>query len=459
VLRKYNLTLQQVSDAISRYSANFSAGQLRTDSGIVSVRIENQFYNGDEFRNIPIKIGANGAKVLLRDIAEIKDQFIEGERYFKYSGENAIFMSVKATKDQNMIPVAESVKAFIEARNATLPPGMQLKVLVDMTYYLNARLDMMLKNLLQGSILVALMLSLFLRFRLAFWVMVGLPLCFLGAMMVMPIFSVSINILSLFAFIMVLGIVVDDAIVIGESAYSEIEKSGNGVNSVVRGARKVATPATFGVLTTIAVFAPFVMASGPDGAFFYNIAVVVILCLIFSLIESKLILPAHIAHTNFQPTPKGGWRDRFNRRFFGFVNGSYRRFIDLCCEWRWSVFCAFVAVLVISFGLVKANYVRFVPSPKVPHDFPSINIEMNETVSDQQTIEALRSIENIILGIEAQTKAKYGQGMIRDVLAYNKSRSEARIVVPLVDEELRPFDTFELARQWRQAIPVIPGMK
>ncbi|RCU51550.1 AcrB/AcrD/AcrF family protein [Corallincola holothuriorum] len=459
VLRKYDLTLRQVSDAISRYSANFSAGQLRTDSGIVSVRIENQFYSGEEFRNIPIKIGANGAKVLLKDIATIKDQFTEGERYFKYSGENAIFMSVNATKDQNMVPVAESVKSFIEARNKTLPPGMEIKILVDMTYYLNARLDMMLKNLLQGSLLVALMLTIFLRFRLAFWVMVGLPLCFLGAMMLMPVFGVSINILSLFAFIMVLGIVVDDAIVIGESAYSEVEKHGGGVENVVRGARKVATPATFGVLTTIAVFAPFVMASGPEGAFFYNIAVVVILCLIFSLIESKLILPAHIAHTHFAPVDENSWRARFNRRFFGFVNGPYRRFVVQCTEWRWAVFCGFIALLVISFGLVQANHVRFVPSPKVPHDFPSISIEMNENVSDQQTIDALRTIESAILAIEAQTEADYGQGMIRDILAFNESRSEARIVVPLVDEELRPYDTFELARQWRDAIPSIPGMK
>lgn len=459
VLREYNLTLADVSAAISKYSANFSAGQLRTDSGIIAVRIENQFYQGHEFRNIPIKIGANGAKVLLKDIATIKDGFTEGERYFKYSGENAIFMSVKATKDQNMIPVAESVKKYIAERNKTLPEGMQLKVLVDMTYYLNGRLDMMLKNLLQGSILVALMLALFLRFRLAFWVMVGLPLCFLGAVMMMPIFGVSINILSLFAFIMVLGIVVDDAIVIGESAYSEVEKSGGGVESVVRGARKVATPATFGVLTTIAVFAPFTLTSGPEGAFFYNIAVVVILCLAFSLIESKLILPAHLAHTRFTPVKEGSWRARFNKRFFGFVNGTYKDFITRCTEWRWFVFCLFIAALFISFALISANYVRFVPSPKVPHDFPRISIEMNENGSDEQTIHALRTIESVVIQIEEQTKAEHGQGMIRDILAFNRGRTEAALVIPLVDEQLRPYDTFELARRWREAMPTLPGLK
>ncbi|GAA0341058.1 efflux RND transporter permease subunit [Bowmanella denitrificans] len=459
MLRRYNLTLDDVATAIRRYSANISAGQIRTDSGIIAVRVENQYYNGDEFRNIPVKIGANGAKVLLQDVAFIQDDLTEGERYFKYSGENAIFMSVKATKDQNMVPVAKSVKDFIDHRNQTLPHGVEMRVLVDMTYYLNARLDMMLNNLWQGAILVALMLTLFLRFRLAFWVMVGLPVCFLGAVMMMPVFGVTINILSLFAFIMVLGIVVDDAIVIGESAYTEIENKGPGVENVIRGAKRVATPATFGVLTTIAVFAPFVFSKGPEGTFFVIIATMVILCLSFSLIESKLILPAHIAHIDFKPVKPGSWRDRFNQRFFGFVNGPYRNFVTRCVEWRWLTLCGFIAMLIISWALISANHVRMVPTPKVPHDFPSVSIEMNETVSDEATIDALKIVEAAIWQVDKEIAAEYGSGMVKDLLAFNQGRTEARIVVPLVDEDQRHFTAFELARRWREKIPEIPGMK
>ncbi len=458
-LRQYNLTINDVLNAVRRYSANFSAGQVRTEGGTIAVRVEEQMYNGEEFRNIPVVIGSNGGRVLLKEVATIKDGFTEGERYFSYSGDNAIFMSVKATKTQDTIPVAESVKAYIEKKNQELPSGMQIKILVDMTYYLNARLDMMLGNLLQGAILVALMLTLFLRFKLAFWVMVGLPVCFLGAAMMMPVFGVTINILSLFAFIMVLGIVVDDAIVIGESAYTEIEKDGGGVNTVVRGAKRVATPATFGVLTTMAVFAPFVMSSGPEGAFFFNIAVVVILCLAFSLIESKLILPAHIAHTHFTPLKEDSWRHKFNGVYFGFINGKYKRFIVRCTEWRWSVFATFTAILLISFGLVQANYVRMVPNPKVPHDFPSIRIEMSETVSDATTVNAIKTIEQVVLDVDTQIEKEYGQKMIRDLLAFNNGRTDGRLVIPLVDEELRPIDTFELARRWREAMPDIAGMK
>ena len=459
MLRKYSLSIADVSRAISNYSTNISAGQLRTNAGIISVRVENQYYSGNEFAQIPVKIGTAGAKVTLGDIATIKDGFTEGERYFKYNGKNAIYMSVSATKSQNTIPVANTVKAYIEQRNKTLPNGVSLEILVDMTYYLNARLDMMLKNLFQGSILVALMLTLFLRFKLALWVMVGLPVCFLGAVMLMPIFGISINILSLFAFIMVLGIVVDDAIVIGESAYTEIESKGGGIDNVVRGAKRVATPATFGVLTTIAVFAPFTLSSGPEGAFFYNIAIVVIFCLAFSLVESKLILPAHIAHTHFTPIKKGSWRDKFNTRFYGFVNGPYKRTVERALKWRWAVFFLFFGILMISIGLINANYVRMVPNPKVPHDFPSVRIEMNENVSDAATITALKTIEQTILDVEEQVIEEFGTGMIRDRLAFNNERTQGQILTPLVHEDKRPIDTFELARRWREAIPDIPGMK
>ncbi|MGB3724391.1 MAG: efflux RND transporter permease subunit [Glaciecola sp.] len=459
MLRKYNLTISDISQAIRRYSANISAGQIRTDAGTISVRVENQFYNGEEYANIPVKVGDNGARVLLKDVANIKDGFTEGERYFKFNGENAISMSVKATKSQNIIPIANSVKAYIEQRNKTLPNGIQLMPVVDFTYYLNGRLDMMLKNLTQGAILVFIMLAIFLRFKLAFWVMIGLPVCFLGALMMMPAFGLTINILSLFAFIMVLGIVVDDAIVIGESAYSEIEKKGNSIPNVIIGAKRVATPATFGVLTTMAVFAPILFSSGPAADQFINISGVVILCLAFSLIESKLILPAHIAASTFKPLPETSWRHKFNTVFFGFVNGPYKRFIQKCTRYRWPTLAVFIGLLMISFGLVNANYVRMVPEPKVPHDFPSINIEMSETVSDKVTINALQTIERMILEVEDEIMEEYGKPMVRDLLVFNRGRSEGRIMAPLVDEELRPMNTFDLSRRWREKMPELSGMK
>ncbi|WMN58557.1 efflux RND transporter permease subunit [Pseudoalteromonas xiamenensis] len=459
MLRRYNLTIAQVASAIRGYSANFSAGQIRSEGGIIAVRVENQYYHGEEFRHIPVKVGSNGAKVLLQDVATIKDGFVEGEYYNKLNGTNAVYIAVKATKDQNMMPVAASVHKYIEEKNASLPPGIHIEPIVDMTYYLDARLEMMKSNMIAGAILVAIMLTIFLRFKLAFWVMVGLPVCFLGAIMMMPIFGVTINITSLFGFIMVLGIVVDDAIVIGESAYTEIERKGANVKNVIIGAKRVATPATFGVLTTIAVFAPMVMSSGPESAIFKSISIVVILCLVFSLIESKWILPAHIAHTTFKPMREGSWRVRFNKRFFGFVNGPYKRFIERCVEWRWSVLAAFVAMMIVSVSLITANLVRVVPMPKVPHDFPLISITMNDNVSDEQTISAMTQIEDMMKQVDAEIEAEFGQKMVKNYFVFNESRTEGQVLTALVEEELRPFDAFELTRRWREHMPTIAGVK
>ncbi|MBQ4862147.1 efflux RND transporter permease subunit [Pseudoalteromonas sp. MMG013] len=459
MLRQYNLTIEDVASTIRNYSANISAGELRTSAGVISVRVENQSYNGDEFRQLPVKVGASGARVLLKDVATIKDEFTEGERYFKLNGKNAVYIQVKATTEQNMVPVANSVKAYIELKNTELPAGVEIKPLVDMTYYLNGRLSMMKTNLLQGMFLVALMLFLFLRFKLAMWVTIGIPVCFLGAMMMMPVLGITVNVTSLFAFIMVLGIVVDDAIVIGESAYTEVEKKGPGVENVIRGAKRVATPATFGVLTTMAVFAPLMFSTGPDSANFISIAGVVLLCLVFSLVESKLILPAHIAQIKFKPLAEKSWRNGFNRRFFGFVNGPYKRFVTTCVEWRWTVLFSFIGVFAISLALLSSGAVRTLFLPKIPHDFPAIKITMNDNVSDEQTISAIKQLEQLVLTVDKQVEQEFGVAMVKNVMVFNSDRTHGQVMAPLVDEELRPFNTFELTRRWREQMPEIPGVK
>lgn len=459
MLRMYNLTINDVTQAIRRYSANYSAGQINTDAGTIAVRVENQFYNGEEFADIPVKFGDNGSRVLLKDVATILDGFVEGERYFKFNGLNAMFIEVNATKTQDIVPVADSVKSYIKLKNEELPNGLHIHTIVDFTYYLNGRLDMMLNNLLQGAVLVFIMLAVFLRFKLAFWVMIGLPVCFLGALAMMPVVGVTVNIMSLFAFIMVLGIVVDDAIVIGESAYTEIEQKGNSIQNVVLGAKKVAVPATFGVLTTMAVFAPVLFSSGPSADFFFNISSVVMLCLAFSLVESKLILPSHIANSSFKPLAENSWRKRFNGRFFAFVNGPYKNFVGFCTGHRWFTLLFFILVFGVTIMLIVSNHVRLVPEPKVPHDFPSIRIEMSENISDKETIAALQTIEQVVIDVDKEIKDEFGNGMVKDIMVFNQGRNEGRLMAPLVEEDIRPFDTFELARRWRERMPEISGMK
>ncbi|WP_286743419.1 MULTISPECIES: efflux RND transporter permease subunit [unclassified Pseudoalteromonas] len=464
-LREYGLTFRDVSSAVQNFSTNMSAGQIRSDTGYISMRVEKQAYRGGEFAMLPLITLADGAQINLGDVATINDGFEEGLLYSKYNGKNSLTFEVDASKDQDITDVAKILKGYMAEKQSKLPQGVKLSPIVDLTYYLEGRLDMMIDNMVWGGILVMIVLALFLPLRLAFWVMMGLPVSFLGAFLFMPIgfLDITINMVSLFAFIIVLGIVVDDAIVVGESASAEIEKHGHSLDNVIRGVKRVAMPATFGVLTTIAAFLPQAMASGPGAAFSKAIGVVIILCLIFSLIESKLILPAHIAAMNpRKPNPKNPLHKLRNVVDSGlkhFVQNYYTPFIGHCIHYRYTVIIGFLCILIVSAGMFAGGLVKFVPNPKIPHDFPRITLEMNLASSEQATLETARKIEDVLLKVDKELEEQYGQSMIRDLSVSLRGRTQANIMAILVEPHLRPIDTFALSTLWREQMPPLPGVK
>ncbi|KTF11859.1 efflux RND transporter permease subunit [Pseudoalteromonas sp. H103] len=464
-LREYGLTFRDVSSAVQNFSTNMSAGQIRSDTGYISMRVEKQAYRGGEFAKLPLMTLADGAQINLGDVATINDGFEEGLLYSKYNGKNSLSFEVDASKDQDITDVAKILKGYMAEKQSKLPQGVKLSPIVDLTYYLEGRLDMMIDNMVWGGILVMIVLALFLPLRLAFWVMMGLPVSFLGAFLFMPIgfLDITINMVSLFAFIIVLGIVVDDAIVVGESASAEIEKHGHSLDNVIRGVKRVAMPATFGVLTTIAAFLPQAMASGPGAAFSKAIGVVIILCLIFSLIESKLILPAHIAAMNpRKPNPKNPLHKLRNVVDSGlkhFVQNYYTPFIGHCIHYRYTVIIGFLCILIVSAGMFAGGLVKFVPNPKIPHDFPRITLEMNLASSEQATLETARKIEDVLLKVDKELEEQYGQSMIRDLSVSLRGRTQANIMAILVEPHLRPIDTFALSTLWREQMPPLPGVK
>ena len=338
-LREYGLTFRDVSNAVRASSANMSAGQIRA---------ENQAYRGKEFEKLPLVSLADGSQVLLGDVATVNDGFQEGIQFSKFNGDNSRTFFIGASEDQDITKVAATINEYLAKKADELPDNVVLESFVDMTYYLEGRLNMMIENLLWGGLLVILSLALFLRIKLAFWVMMGLPVSFLGALLFMPLggLDITINIMSLFAFILVLGIVVDDDIVIGESAHSEIEKHGLSTENVIRGVKRVAVPATFGVLTTIAAFLPMLLDTGPEAAVSKSIGGVIILCLIFSLIESKLILPAHLAKMKLKPhnpkNPLHRMREGLDGGLKRFIDNSYRPMIRKFIDFRYPVIFGFV---------------------------------------------------------------------------------------------------------------------
>ena len=288
-----------MAETISKSSLDLPAGSLQTRNGDITLRTIGQAYVQQDFEAIVLKTFTDGTRLLLGDIAAVNDGFVDGSGFASFDGNYGLNIDVYAMGSQDIVETANVAKAYIEQKITTLPEGVKLTVWGDSTYYLKDRLRMMLRNLAMGALLVFITLALFLEIKLAFWVMVGIPVCFFGAMAILntPYVGASLNMISLFGFILVLGIVVDDAIIIGESAYAQQEKTGPGISSVITGVHEVAIPATFGVLTTIAAFMPTLFIDGVFAAFPEACGQVVILCLCFSLIESKWILPAHLAHS------------------------------------------------------------------------------------------------------------------------------------------------------------------
>ena len=222
-------------------------------------------------------------------------------------------------------------------------------------------------------------------------------------------------------------------------------------------------PATFGVLTTIAAFMPMVISSGPGSAMSHAIGYVVVLCLIFSLIESKLILPAHLAHMNIKPGKPTGFMHNIREKIDGtlkrFVNDTYQPFLTRALHYRYAVFMAFTGVLIISAGLFIGGAIRYIGMPEVPHDFPRVSIEMKQQASEQATLDAIKTIEQVLRDVDKEIEKEIGIGAISDINARLSSRTAGEVMVKMTDPELRTLDTFQVAQRWRDAIPNLPSVK
>ncbi|MEM9334482.1 MAG: efflux RND transporter permease subunit, partial [Pseudomonadota bacterium] len=416
-LRKYRLTLDDVAQAVRNSSLDLPGGSIRTDGGNVRLRTTGQAYSGNEFSDIVLRTLPDGTRLELGDIATIRDGFVETDAFSRFNGKPAATLQVTAGGQQNELVTAAAVKKYVADKQRQLPDGVQLETWIDLSYYLDGRLQMMQSNMASGAILVFIVLSLFLRVKVAFWVIIGLPVTFLGCLWLMPFWPISINVLSLFGFIMVLGIVVDDAIIIGESVYTKIRADGHTLDNVILGAKRVALPATFGVLTTIAAFAPMMFVGPPAGSFFEAMGFVVIACLLFSLVESKLILPAHLSRASIEPVDD---EDLFNpqrkiplsemptRAFLKLqrrvqrglqhvITNIYRPLLERAVDNRGITACLFLAALIITTGVMFSGLTRFVLLPDLPQDFTEVDLYMEDGSSSESRDAAAKHLEETLL--------------------------------------------------------------
>ncbi len=459
-LREYGLTFSQVASIIRQWSVDLPGGSIRTESGDIRLRAMGQAYRGDEFARIVLVTNPDGTRVRLGDIATITDGFAEVEFYSFFDGRPSIGISVSSTANESEIDISRAVRDYVDERNQTLPKEVQLVVWADTTYYLEGRIDMLLDNMLMGAILVFVILGLFLHVKLAAWVIVGLPVAFLGAMMMLPAVGVTINIMSLFAFIVVLGIVVDDAIIIAEAAYTETEEKGYSLPNIVAGAQRVAVPATFGVLTTIMAFAPQLFVTGPTQNINAAMGWVVIFCLLFSLVESKLILPSHLALMNSSHGAKKGVADWVDKHLKRFIREVYEPLLARAIEFRYTTVALFLSMIIVSTGLVGGGLVRMVFFPEMESDYVSGSLELQDGVPESMAVGIIARMDQALREVNAELKSELGQqqDIIEHVFAYIRNGTIGRFQVELVKED-RSVTPKEVENRWREKVGEVAGTK
>ena len=465
LLREYHLTLGEVANTIAASSLDIPAGSVQTRNGDIMLRTIGQAYVQRDFENIVLRTWPDGTRLLLGDIAHVDDGFVDERGVALFNGEYSLGINVFAMGKQDIIDTARVTREYIEQKQARLPEGVSLETWSDITYYLEGRLGMMVKNLAMGALLVFIVLALFLEIKLAFWVMVGIPFCFLGAMAVIstPFVDASLNMISIFGFILALGIIVDDAIIMGESAYAEQELHGHSVKSVVDGVYRVATPATFGVLTTIAAFAPTLFVDGVFGAFPEACGIVVVLCLAFSLVESKWILPAHLAHS--KPVRSellksvNRLQEHTNLRLRRFIDERYDPFMRLCVANRYITLAFFLALLILCGGLLASGVVRLILSPHQPGEFISAELQMANGTPEELTLQAIGRISAALDEVRDDYQRETGSDvpLVAHVAAYAFERINGRVEVELAKEDQRDVSTVEIEQRWRDAIGSIHG--
>ncbi len=478
-LREYGLTFTDVANAVRRSSLDLPGGSVRTTGGEVMIRAESRRYTAEEFAPITVVTREDGSKVTLADIAVIRDAFEEKDLDTRFDGRPAMLLNVYRVGNEDTLELAETAKKFVyEYAPTILPDSVKLEVWKDDSLYLKGRLDLLARNGLGGLILVGLVLALFLRPSVALLVAIGIPVSFAGAIWMMPYTGISINMISLFAFILVLGIVVDDAIVVGENVYSRMRKGEDPKIAAPKGTHEVGVVVIFGVLTTAMAFTPMLGLTGVSGKIWPNIPLIVIPTLLFSLVQSKLILPAHLSHLkpfnpDEQPGPIMKVQHVFSRGLEKFVDRFYRPTLKFCLNYRYQVLASFIALLVCVFSLIGTGRIKFQFFPEVETDVVTARLQLSRGVSYEQTFEAVKKIEAAAFKLNDEFKDSEGNPIIRHMLAsagsqplvmgfgngggYPKDSNLGEVTLELQPAKNRTMTAIDIISRWRELTGPIPG--
>ena len=487
-LRRYGLSFNRVAEAVRRASLDLPGGSVKTDGGEILLRTEGQRYLGTEFEDIELLAGADGSRVRLGDLATVVDGFEDTDVFARFDGQPAAFVQLFRTGDEGALEVTAAARDYLDEIRVEMPPGVELAVWADQSETLRQRIGLLVRNARLGLVLVFICLALFLDLRLAFWTTMGIPISFLGGLWLLPNFDVTINMISLFAFIVALGIVVDDAIVVGENIYAHLQRGKKPIEAAIAGVREMAVPVTFAVLTSVAAFMPLLLVEGTFGKVMRNIPAVVIAVLIMSLIESLLILPAHLGSdrkskpgvfTRLFSWPLRGveaLQRRVSSGLESFVHGPYRRLLDGALEWRYVSAAIAVVVLLLTVGVVGGGYVKVTFFPAVDADSMTAYLNMPLGTPVEQTQAIADRIESTARDLATEYDPQLPEPLIlhaansvgtqptsggsgpRSTGPTSGSGSHlAEINIELLPSEKRGIPSQEIMRRWRDAVGEVPG--
>ena len=473
-LRKYNLSLETISQAIQQSAIDLPAGVVQTEAGDVSIRTRGRAYTGDDYARVPVLTRPDGSKLTLGEIAKILDGFTENPLIVKLNGRPCVMITVMREGKQNAITIGERVKEYIESSNASLPDGVRLDYINDRSKIVKGRIDLLRQNAQSSLILVFICVGLFLRLEAVIWVGVGMVMSFLGAFALMPYLDITINLSSLMGFILVLGIVVDDAIVISESCDSYRQQGLSPLDAAIQGTKRMAVPITFGVLTTVCAFLPMAFDSSDWGSMFRPIAIVFIVVMLIALLETKLILPSHLA------TPFLGRAGDLlapvhrvsGRSLQWFIDRVYRPSIRFCVDHTYTMLAVMFGGLIVLIGLYAGGRIQTTYFPRVASE----RIDCRLTMLDGTPFEVTDAQIARIYDLAEQMRKDYvgpdGRSVIKHIIASSgTTMSSGRgnsnnpgshiggVVIETYGPEERSMDvnTVDMGADWRQRIGPILG--
>jgi len=460
-LRAHGLTLRQVADIIGRSALELPGGSVKTDQGEILVRVKDRRDLGAEFAALPIITTPEGSVVRLEDLGTVSDGFEDTDLFARYNNQPAVLLNIYRVGDQTPISVSNAVKKHMERLEAMLPPGVSLAKRSDSSDIFRQRMDLLTRNGLMGLGLVFLLLALFLEIRLAFWVSMGIPISILGSFLILPGLDVSFNMISMFAFIITLGIVVDDAIVVGENIYQQKEQGMSYLRAAMVGTRNVVVPVTFSILTNVAAFMPMLFIPGVMGKIFWVVPAVVVSVFIISLVESLFVLPAHLGH---QKSGGASWLGVLNRGQAKFSAGFMRlvrEVIGPLLLWtirmRYLTLALALAVLIATAGYVASGRMGMVMFPKVESDYAYVEVAMPFGSPVARTEAAIDRMVRVARELADENGGDELVEGIYSQVGTGSGGHQGSVRVFLTPPERRTVPTAEFTRMWRERVGPIAG--